>query len=94
MIGFLLDVDPELPEEISDGLPEKGHTLAYAVFPPWQRIPVPELSLGQSIHHINDSPGNGVRYCLEDLELYQNRILFHLYALSLFLAARKVQGYR
>ena len=29
MIGFLLDVDPELPEEISDGLPEKGHTLAY-----------------------------------------------------------------
>ena len=37
MIGFLLDVDPELPEEISESLPEKGRTLAFATFPPYQR---------------------------------------------------------
>ena len=37
MAGFLLDVDPELPEDVREGLPEKGRTLAYAVFPPYQR---------------------------------------------------------
>ena len=37
MIGFLLDVEPELPEDVLSGLPEKGRTLAYAVFPPHQR---------------------------------------------------------
>lgn len=37
MVGFLLDVDPELPEELAAGLPEKGRTLAFAVFPPFQR---------------------------------------------------------
>ena len=35
MIGFLLDVEPELPEEIR--LPGKGRTLAFAVFPPFRR---------------------------------------------------------
>lgn len=35
MIGFLLDVEPELPEEIR--LPGKGRTLAFAVFPSFQR---------------------------------------------------------
>ena len=37
MIGFLLDRAPELPEETVSSLPEKGRTLAYAVFPPYQR---------------------------------------------------------
>ena len=37
MIGFLLDLAPELPEETASSLPEKGRTLAYAVFPPYQR---------------------------------------------------------
>ena len=37
IIGFLLEVPPELPDEIRRGLPEKGKTLAYAVFPPFQR---------------------------------------------------------
>ena len=37
MTGFLLDVDPELPEESAENLPEKGRTLAYAIFPPYQR---------------------------------------------------------
>lgn len=37
MIGFLLTVSPELPDEVRNALPEKGRTLAYAVFPPFQR---------------------------------------------------------
>ncbi len=37
MIGFLLEVEPELPENLRTGLPEKGRTLAYAVFPAYQR---------------------------------------------------------
>ena len=37
MIGFLLDVEPELPEDLKTGLPGKGRTLTYAVFPPYQR---------------------------------------------------------
>lgn len=37
MIGFLLDVPPELPEGIASGLPKNGRTLAYSVFPAFQR---------------------------------------------------------
>ena len=37
MIGFLLDVFPELPESIASGLPNNGRTLAYSVFPIFQR---------------------------------------------------------
>ncbi len=37
LIGFLLDVAPELPEEMLRALPEGGRTLAYATFPPYQR---------------------------------------------------------
>ena len=37
MIGFILNVNPEMPEKILAGLPGKGRTLAYAVFPPYQR---------------------------------------------------------
>ena len=37
VIGFLLEVEPELPENLRTGLPERGRTLAYAVFPPYQR---------------------------------------------------------
>ena len=37
MIGFLLAVSPELPDEIRDRLPGKGQTLAYAVFPAFRR---------------------------------------------------------
>ncbi len=38
VIGFLLEVEPEMPENLRTGLPEKGKTLAYAVFPPYQRM--------------------------------------------------------
>ena len=37
MIGFLLEVDSELPEDLRKNLPGTGKTLAYAVFPPYQR---------------------------------------------------------
>lgn len=37
VIGFLLEVEPELPESLRTGLPVKGRTLAYAVFPAYQR---------------------------------------------------------
>lgn len=37
VIGFLLEVEPELPDALKAGLPGKGRTLAYAVFPPYQR---------------------------------------------------------
>ena len=37
MAGFLLDVAPELPGEIRDTLPGNGRTLAYAVYPNYQR---------------------------------------------------------
>ena len=37
MIGFLLEVDPELPEDLRKSLPGTGKTLAYAVFPAFQR---------------------------------------------------------
>ena len=37
MVGFMLDVPPELPEDIMGMLPEKGRTLTYATFPKYQR---------------------------------------------------------
>lgn len=36
LVGFLLDVAPELPEEMLRSLPEGGRTLAYATFPLYQ----------------------------------------------------------
>ncbi len=63
MIGFLLDVDPELPEEISDGLPEKGHTLAYAVFPPWQRHGYMQEALTAYISYIFREKDAGYIHC-------------------------------
>lgn len=37
MVGFLLDVPLELPEQMACTLPEGGRTLAFATFPPYQR---------------------------------------------------------
>ncbi len=37
MIGFLLDVPPELPKHILDTLNGDGRTLAFAVFAPYRR---------------------------------------------------------
>ena len=52
MIGFLLDVDPELPESIRAGLPKKGRTLAFAVFPPRQRQGYMEEALRRYIGQV------------------------------------------
>jgi RimJ/RimL family protein N-acetyltransferase len=37
LAGFLLNVMPELPEDMLRALPEGGRTLAFATFPPYQR---------------------------------------------------------
>ncbi len=37
MIGFLLDTEPELPEKTAETLSANGRTLAFAVYPPYQR---------------------------------------------------------
>ena len=37
LIGFLLDVPPELPEDTLRSLPGQGRTLAFATFRPYQR---------------------------------------------------------
>ena len=37
LLGFVLDVAPELPEDVLRSLPEGGRTLAYATFSPYQR---------------------------------------------------------
>ena len=62
MIGFLLEVEPELPEALRNGLPGTGKTLAYAVFPPCQRrgymletlqAVIPELFLNAGAEYIH-----------------------------------------
>ena len=52
MIGFLLEVEPELPESITKTLPKKGRTLAFAVFPPYQRQGYMEETLNAFISHL------------------------------------------
>ncbi len=52
MVGFLLDVDAELPERIAETLEGKGRTLAYAVFPPYQRQGYMEETLNAYIPHL------------------------------------------
>ena len=62
VIGFLLEVEPELPENLRTGLPERGRTLAYAVFPPYQRkgymmetlkAVIPELFRNEDLDYIH-----------------------------------------
>ena len=52
MIGFLLDVLPELPESIASELPNNGRTLAYSVFPKYQRQGFLEEALRTYISNI------------------------------------------
>lgn len=52
MVGFLLDVDAELPESIAETLEGKGRTLAFAVFPPYQRKGYMEEALNAYISHV------------------------------------------
>ena len=52
MIGFLLDVEPELPEGIAKRLSGNGRTLAFAVFPPFQRQGYMEEALNAYIQYL------------------------------------------
>ena len=52
MIGFLLEVEPELPDSVSKTLSGKGRTLAFAVFPPYQRQGYMEETLNAFISHL------------------------------------------
>ncbi len=60
MIGFLLDVDPELPEDILKGLSGKGRTLAFATFPPYQRQGYMEETLNAYVSY--QLQNNGIEY--------------------------------
>lgn len=52
MVGFLLDVDVELPEKIVGTLEGKGRTLAFAIFSPYQRKGYMEETLNAYIPHL------------------------------------------
>ena len=61
--GFLLDVDPELPDPVKTGLPEKGRTLAYTVFPSFQRQGYMLETLRMYIPYLFQTAGMGYIHC-------------------------------
>ena len=63
MIGFLLDVAPELPEEILAGLPGNGRTLAYAVFPEYQRKGCMREALQEHIRYLSETTDTAYIHC-------------------------------
>ena len=63
MIGFLLDVAPELPEEILAGLPGNGRTLAYAVFPEYQRKGYMREALREHIRRLTETTDTAYIHC-------------------------------
>ena len=63
MIGFLLDVDPELPEDISKNLPKKGRTLAFATFHPYQRQGYMEETLKAYVSSQLQNNGTAYIHC-------------------------------
>ena len=57
LIGFLLDVPSELPEDMQHALPVGGRTMAYATFPPYQRQGyMGEALLSMIQRHAADAP--------------------------------------
>jgi len=50
LIGFVLDVPPELPEDMLSALPSRGRTLAFATFHPYQRQGYMREALTALIH--------------------------------------------
>ena len=63
MIGFLLDVDPELPADRITDLPGKGRTFAYAVFPPYQRQGYMQEALQAYIPSLFQNDGISFIHC-------------------------------
>ena len=85
MIGFLLDVDPELPEDISSNLPKKGRTLAFATFPPYQRQGYMEEALKAYIPYQLQNNGTEYIHCGHFMDNNPSRYLllklgFHEYS--------------
>ena len=62
-VGFLLDVAPELPEEILAGLPGTGRTLAYAVFPEYQRKGYMREALREHIRRLTETTNTSYIHC-------------------------------
>ena len=77
MIGFLLDTDPELPEDVRSGLPENGHTLAFAVFPAFQRKGYMEEAMRAYIAYLFGDAGAGYVHCGHFTENRPSRELLH-----------------
>ena len=63
MIGFLLNVDPELPEDVSERLSGKGRPLAFTVFPPYQRQGYMEEALEAYIPYQLQNNGTEYIHC-------------------------------
>ena len=63
MAGFLLDVVPELPAEISARLPGEGRTLAYAVYPPYQRQGYMREALREYIRRLFETTDTAFVHC-------------------------------
>ncbi len=63
MVGFLLDVDSELPESMAEKPEGKGRTLAYAVFPPYQRQGYMEETLNAYIPYLFRDPAVTYIHC-------------------------------
>lgn len=51
-VGFVLSVEPEIPEKYADVLPANGRTLAYATFPQYQRRGYMHGALRALIDHL------------------------------------------
>ena len=85
MIGFLLEVGSELPESVAENLSGEGRTLAFAVFPPYQRQGYMEEALNAFISQLFWN--HAVRYihCGHFIDNEPSRQLlqktgFHVYA--------------
>ena len=63
MAGFLLDVAPELPAEISAHLPGGGRTLAFAVYPPYRRRGYMREALREYIRNLFETTDAAFIHC-------------------------------
>ena len=77
MTGFLLDTDPELPAEARSALPENGRTLAFAIFPAFQRKGYMEEAMRAYIPYLFSNTGTGYIHCGHFTENVPSRELLH-----------------
>ncbi len=85
MIGFLLEVDSELPDSIAGTLSGTGRTLAFAVFPLYQRHGYMEEALNAYISYLFQDPSVTYIHCGHFTDNEPSRHLlqktgFHVYA--------------